>query len=299
MFMRFVEKDFKPVIKFCTYNIDQAVREEQYENTKWNVREPKILELIKEMNADIYCLQELRCLKGCPTPEEFLIKIKGYKFVVGFRNPSGLAFGNAIVYNPKKLYLSKYEIKWLSDTPDEPSDNWSKDGRGAIVLCAQFYVVKDEKVVENIEPFWVFNTHFLLEEDIKTKSSIVLTKIISMYKGKFILSGDFNFFWDKEGDKQRNILADFIDVGKNAKTLKGSTNNSTFIGYEQDEFKSSLTEMKSRLDHIFTSKDMVTENPIIYTRSLYYKDMKEDIENELTHRNYPSDHLPIVTDIKF
>lgn len=297
-------------LTFLTFNIDMAVREEKVTKTKFINRSNKIKELIESIGADIVNLQELRQLQNTPTPDEFLTTFKNYKYVLQRRNPSDLAFGNAILYNSKKVFPVETMTKWLSDTPNEPSDTWSKDGvgRGAICFGVKFYHVVDEKVVKNMKPFWVFNTHFLLEEDIKTNSAKVLVDIISDCAGKlpWILSGDFNFFWDRDGDKQRKILIDsgMIDVGKDALTCGGKKVEGTFIGYDIDDFKSPLlgeeNALLSRLDHIFIPECCISfSNPILYTRSHFFDTIEEDIKRELTHRDYPSDHLPILVDFKF
>ena len=91
--------------------------------------------------------------------------------------------------------------RWLSDTPDVVSDSWSvaaggSCGFGYVVMGTQFMFVKNGLLVDNVDPFWVFNTHFSLDEDVKTKSSKnnngksnsipTISKIIINVSGKII-----------------------------------------------------------------------------------------------------------------
>ena len=98
---------------------------------------------------------------------------------------------------------------------------------------------------------------------------------------------------DKDSEKQRQILTStFKDLGKGAKTLGGKSVEGKFIGYEHDTFKADLNNMKSRLDHVLCSKNVVGINPTLYTKT-----MLDQEPVELTTRDYPSDHLPIVIDL--
>ena len=155
--------------------------------------------------------------------------------------------------------------------------------------------MEEGKIVANLPPFWVFNVHFGLEEDLKTKSCHKLLEIVKdATKGQeFIICGDFNFFPDRDGNKQRAILtAELKDLGRGAKTLSGKECEGTFVGYEHDEFKADLKNMISRLDHIFASTKVTGHSPVLYTKTML------DVEPvELTTRDTPSDHLPLFINI--
>ena len=282
-------------LKLLQYNVDQAVREEAFEKTKWVNRSCRVKALIKEVDADIVCLQEFRLLPGVDEmPEQFLASFR-YRFVIDYRNASPMAFGQAILYDPKKFYALKTVKKWLSATPDVISDIC---GHGSIVSGVQFCRVHDGKVISDAAPFWVFNTHFGLQEELKTQSCHVILKIVEELVPEdqcALICGDFNFFPDRDGNKQREILtAKWTDFG-NAVTLSGKPLEGTFVGYEHDEFKADLNNMVSRLDHVFGCGHIGTftlaKNPVLYTKT-----MLEVEPEELTTRDYPSDHLPLVVE---
>jgi len=292
--------NFVNKFKIMTYNVDQAVREEKYENTRWMNRKSRVVSLIKEVDADIVCLQEMRQLPDSVTPNQFLAEFDQYFYEIGYRNSSTLAFGQAILYKPTKFYPMQIVKKWLSETPDKVSDTFAKKaggttGFGYIVLGVQFVPTTNNRIIQNAKPFWVFNTHFGLEEELKTKSCFVLKDIIAetSFGQEFVLCGDFNLFPDRDGAKQRDILCNWKytmqDLGKGAKTLSGRQVEGTFVGYEHDEFKADLGNMVSRLDHVFSSTGIVGTEPTLYTKT-----MLDQEPEELATRKYPSDHLPLV-----
>lgn len=293
---------FSSNFRLLQYNVDQAMREEQFEDTKWNNRYSRVTSLINDVDADIVCLQEMRKLPGTISVSQFLSSLSKYQYEIGYRNPSLLSFGQATLYKPEKVYPLQTVKRWLSDTPETVSDTWALNaggstGFGYLVLGTQFVAVKEGKVVTNAEPFWVFNVHFGLEEDLKTKSCHKLLEIVTaITKGQhFVICGDFNFFPDRDGNKQRAILTEKLqDLGKGAKTLGGRLVEGTFIGYEHDQFKADLTNMVSRLDHVFGSEGVIGKEPTLYTKTM----LPEEPE-ELTTRKYPSDHLPLRLEVTF
>lgn len=282
---------YNPIFKVMSYNIDNAFREEEYDKTKWNNRSPKVIKIINEANPDIVCLQELRDLPGTSV-NRFLSKFNQYHFVIARRNPSTFAFGQATLYKREKAFPLISFPEWFTPTLEEASDAGNN-----MVLCTKFSLVHNEEILKNISPFWVFNTQFGIDEQIKTKSCYRLLEIIekNAKKDPYIVCGDFNFFPDKDGDAQRAILTkNMQDLGKNAQTLAGKKVEGTFIGYEHNQFKANLENMVSRLDHIFGSKTVQKVGPAI----LYTKTMLDKEPEELTTRDYPSDHLPLIVKLK-
>ncbi len=221
---------------------------------------------------------------------------------LAYRNSSQLSFGQAILFKRDKFYAQEKIKRWLSDTPECISDTWAEKksgttGFGYVVLGVKFIPVAEGKIVKGAKPFWVFNVHYGLEEDLKTKSCHKMVEIIDDVAGDlpFIIAGDFNFFPDRDGDKQRSILTEhFKDLGKGAKTFLGNRHvEGTFVGYEHDAFKADLKNMVSRLDHVFGSKSVNTKGHVI----LYAKTMLQNEPDEFTTRSYPSDHIPLFTTI--
>jgi len=301
-----VPADFKCRFKYATYNVDMAIREEKVEETRWMNRESRVKELIDDIDADIISLQEMRSLPNSISVNKWLGTFDKYFYSVEYRNPSELSFEQCILYKPSKFYQDRVVKRWLSDTSNELSDTWAIDsagttGFGYIVMGIRFLPVSGGKVTIKISEsnsptngaFWVFNTHFGLEENLKTRSAKKLVEVTKeIARGEpFIISGDFNFFPDLDGDAQRKIITDsgLIDAGRGAITLTGKEIEGTFVGFDHDNFKADLNNMVSRLDHIFCTKDFDYDQCKLWTKTML------DVEpEELTTRNYPSDHLPLV-----
>lgn len=304
--------NFNPELKIETYNTDKSNREEQHINTQWINRMERVKAMIDSHEADIVCLQEMREIEGAPSDARFLSQFDQYRFVIGYRNPSfpspaapkETAFAQATLYNYKKMFPLQSFSKWLSDTPDVPSDTWAPNpatARGAMVLCTQFQLTYQGRIVKNTSPFWVFNVHFELGEEEKTKSCYKLLEIIdSVAKGQpYIVCGDFNFFPPNliptsRGKEQREILTQVMkDLGKDALTPSGRFIEGTFVGYEHDKFKADLNEIITRTDHIFGSQTVEKiGEALVDTRT-----MRDPEPQELTTRDLPSDHLPLIVTV--
>jgi len=293
-------------LRFATYNVDQAMREEAHDYSKWNVREDRVRALIRKIDAHIITLQEMRSLPDAThTVNQFLGTFTQYRYAIAYRNASSLSFGQATLYDPKHYYMLRTETRWLSDDPTVLSDTFSttahgSTGFGTIVLATQFVAVRNGCVVRGAAPFWVFNVHFALAEDVKTKSCGALLRIVEELAGSgdgaqhVIIAGDFNFFPDRDGSHQRAILTEVLhDAAKGALTSQQQRAiEGTFVGYEHDAFHGPIPSPTSRLDHVFISRTGIT---VQGSATLHTETMLESGEpDELTERNsLPSDHLPI------
>ena len=231
----------------------------------------------------------------------FSVLVNQYRYIIEYRSPLLTTFGQAFLYKPEKLYPMKTEKKWLSDTPDIVSDTWSicpagSSGWSYIIVGTKFLTVQDGKIVTPMQALWVYNVHLGLEEEFKTKACYKMIDIVKDLSNNepYIVTGDFNLFPDRDGSQQRNILTqEWLDLGKDAVTLSGKHVEGTFVGYEHDEFKADLVNMVSRLDHIFSSRQIEKlGNSILYTKT-----MLKNEPAELMTRLYPSDHLPLIVDI--
>lgn len=298
-------------ITLLQWNVDQAVREEQHEETKWINRADRVVALIREVDADVVCLQELRHLPGNETPAQFLSRFADvYDYELRMRNPSNMSFGQAVLFKKDKFFKSDTIVRWLSSTPEVPSDDFSVKspgscGFGTTVMGVKLWSRLGPSVRLDRKPLWVFNTHFALDEGVKTRSCHALVKIMEETIARdapFVVCGDFNFFPDRDGDKQRAILCETMkDAAKGAVTVQSGTPlEGTFVGYEHDEFKASLvpSERISRLDHVFCHQGdavMSVTDPILYNKTMLPTGEPE----EFGTRKLPSDHLPVVVTVRW
>ena len=290
---------YSRLLKLAQDNVDNAVRSEGSELTRWFNRHNRVQRSIDLQNADIVCLEELRELDDRLPVKQFLAKLSKYNHVFNKRNPSKFAFGQAILYDPNKLFLLDSFSRWLSDTPNEVSD-FTEGGFGSMVLCAKFQHVENGKIIQNMQPLWVFNVHFPLGEEEKTKCCYKLLEIINELAGNepYVVLGDFNTFPDRDGFKQRAILsAKMQNLTDHLFTESGMKVSGTFVGTDLDQFKSKfpLEENMAQLDYIYTSKDLerADDHATVIART-----MLEEEPQELSTRNFPSDHLPVVARIR-
>lgn len=285
---------------FCSYNVDMSFREEKFEETTWERRMHKIERFINESGYDVISLQEMRQLAGHVDPIEWLSQFENYNFVCMRRNPDKLAFGQAVLYKKDRFFLVESLQRWYSSTPEVPSDDWTfelegKHGYGSTFIGVKLCCV-DGRDVELGSEFWVFNTHFnCFNEIIKTRSVEMLREMLpTIASGKpFILSGDFNFFPDKDGHQQLQNLSTIGTRVTGFQTESGRVIEGTFVGYEQDEFKTpDPKNPHSILDNIILS-GFGWSDPKTSTKTF------EDVEpDELSERNkLPSDHLPLIVTV--
>lgn len=64
------------------YNVDMAVREENFTNTKWINRKGQVINKINTLKPSIACLQEMRHLDGNDTINQFLAAFTNYKYII-------------------------------------------------------------------------------------------------------------------------------------------------------------------------------------------------------------------------
>ena len=299
--------------------MDNAVREEREETTKWANRKERVAALVAKYAPDIVCFQELRDLPNNERAIQYLASSRfgSYRFEMAFRNPSPLPFAQAILWNPAKFFALQTVRQWISSTPNEVSDSVTS-GKGAqtspgyLLLGVQFQFVHQNKIVRDVDgnshPFWIFTTHLGMEEDCKTASCKLLGDIIRQrilvgdrVGQPFVLAGDLNLFPDRDADLQRRILREehgMFDLGQQrmVSSQTGRDVGGTFVGFEHDAFRApDMSNLTSRLDHVWTSDERVQllEPLLVLTES-----MLEPEPAELTTRNLPSDHLPLLAKLE-
>lgn len=146
-----------------------------------------------------------------------------------------------------------------------------------IVLAVELESVKTGR------RFWLCTTHLGLEEQEKDASVAYLASMFRRFLDageSFLCTGDYNFFDDRDGKKQRSVLTNVAQDA--AYPLRNASG--TFMGFSHDEFARPFDAM-SRLDHVFYG------GPVECQPAAVYGDMEL-----VKQRQYPSDHLMIVLD---
>jgi len=249
----------------------ETVRVMSFNVCGWNYKNLKHLaaKTILTYNPDVVGLQECSydCYKGLTKD------LPDYTFVgVGRENGkldknSGESCG--ILYKTDKFTLVDSGTFWLSETPDTPSKGWDAD---YIRICT-WVILKNN---ETGEEFAHVNTHLENIDDgtgkeaLEKGAQMVVDKALS-FDMPVIVIGDMNF---EKGTAYYNtfVNAGFRDAqDAAANTMDGPT-------YHGDP-----TE---HIDYVFVNGHI--------TEVITYKLVEDQFDGQ-----YPSDHYPIYTDLKF
>jgi endonuclease/exonuclease/phosphatase family metal-dependent hydrolase len=213
---------------------------------------------LKEVDADIYCLQELNEKDNEFQRIKSELGLEGY---LGTTETIHGTQGNAI--------LSKYPIlhsknSYIKD-PKEFSSNFSDEARKYIETTLDI----------NGKELTVGTTHMsytkaFKENDLRREESHKLLEQISKHKSSYLFSGDLNLIENSELVKT---------LEKKLKHAGPNYSEKTWATKEFDYGNFKVNSLDYRLDYVFTTNDIKVVNTKI---------VKTDY----------SDHLPILTEIK-
>ncbi len=255
--------------KLMTYNIRLDV-ESDGEN-RWSNRKDFFTSQIQFYEPDILGVQEAK-------PNQVIDianALSAYSYVGIGRDGVGQGESSNIYYKKDRFEVLKSNTFWLSETPDIISKGWD----AAFNRVCTYALFKDLKTKKT---FWVFNTHLdHVGELAKTNGILLILSKIAALNTKddtAIFMGDFN---SKPTDNRiialKKVMNDTRDISEN----KPFGPLGTFNGFKQNE---PVTE---RIDYIFISK----KSNLKVSKYAVLSDSKD--------LRYPSDHLPVYTEISF
>lgn len=262
----------------------------------WHNREPRIIALIKDVNADIIGLQECIDLPGEPILK-FLHKLKslGYDFEI-FTD----MYGNndkqlkvVTLWKRDSIYKHSSYTRWLSPQcqDSKPAVEWhQKVARPVGVSCFMH--------MHSNKPMWIWNTHLGHSEFEKEMSCNLLIDLIAERTASdhaVVLLGDFNLF--KKSERLRYILTHnakcpLQDLGREATTILDSrTMPNTFVSSSIDSIQLPPGSIGDRLDYQFGYRVSLDGPARIWNKTML------DVEPPYLQQPdvFPSDHLPLVT----
>jgi endonuclease/exonuclease/phosphatase family metal-dependent hydrolase len=181
---------------------------------------------------------------------------------------------SAIFFRKDRFTLLKNGDFWLSQTPDQPSLGW--DATCCNRICSWVYLT-DKKSGKN---FYFFNAHFDHQGKIARveSSKLILQRIASIAGNEpVIFSGDLN--GDQQSEPYKILDSSEIIHDSFRQVNFPYSNNGTFNGFGSNLFSSSI------IDHIFVSHHFLTD--------------RWGILSDTFHGKYPSDHFPVVAQVKF
>jgi len=255
-------------LKVMTYNIRLSLESDK-ENS-WDNRKEEALALMNYYHPDYFGVQEA-------VPQQMTdikTNLKDYDYVgVGRDDGKNQGEYSAIFYDKTKLEVTKSGTFWLSETPEKPSKGW--DAAYNRVCTYAFFKIK-----KTGKQFLAMNLHFDHVGDVARVNSakLILEKIKELNPENLplTLTGDFNLTDNSEPIK---IISKSLDNAfyHSKKPHYGPVG--TFTAFDVN------TVPKERIDYIFVKGFDVFSNRTINDRR----------ENLL----YPSDHFPILAEIKF
>ena len=252
-------------IKVMTYNI-------RYDNpgdgiNAWPKRIEKVTALIRKHNPDVIGVQE-----ALHHQLQDLVRVLPDYSYVGVGRDDGKEKGeySAILFRNSRFGLLSDSTLWLSETPHVPGSKSWDAAITRLVTIARFF---DKELKTD---FIVLNTHFdHIGKEARLNSGAHIAGIVANSRSKveipILVTGDFNC--ERSEEAYRNVtIKDLVD------TKPANDSTGTFCGFEVGKM-----ECKP-IDYIFYTKEWLLKNYQVIT------------ENDGT--NYPSDHLPVMTEFE-
>ena len=256
----------KPM-NIITYNIRYNTSSDK-ENA-WPNRRTEVMNLLKLHKADIFSVQEALYDQIMDLKDG----MAGFDYV-GVGRDDGNINGefSAIYYNSDLYALIENGTFWLSETPNVPSKSWD----AALNRICTWVRLKEK---ETRKTFYIFNTHFdhIGVKARKESALLILKKIgeIAGRKDPVILTGDFNL---KPEEKPLVLIRQKL---KDARQISETVPTGPIGTFNDFDFASKL---ENRIDYIFLNKMVEVKKYTVITDS--------------KNNRYPSDHLPVLAEIK-
>ena len=252
------------VVKLMTYNIRLDTKEDGI--NQWNYRKKGLIALIKKLNPDILGIQE-----GLPNQISYLSKqLDGYSLIGEGREGENNGEYCAIYYKNKKFKLEKGETFWLSETPEIPSIGWD----AALKRIATVGVFK---ALNSNRKLVVYNSHFdHIGKIAREKSVDVILNHIEgneYFKNELVFMGDLN---STPNELSIKLMKEVFDDSFEKFAIKKPYG--TYNGFD------SKSDLSKRIDYIFTKNMSISK----------YERISEKLPNGL----WPSDHFPVLIEIK-
>lgn len=243
-----------------TWNIRRTTTADKG-NREFKKRSGKIVELIKEADPDIICMQEATSSQI----SFFKKKLHGMSVVYEYRDEKRSPESCPVFYNSDRFELISSETFWLSDTPEKMSKTWEAD---YYRICTA--VKLKDKLTGN--ELAVFNTHIdYKSEDTKLKSVDLINEKAGNFNCPIVLTGDFNSVPASSAIERTKVY--FTEAGEG----KPDGGKITFNNY--------LGDGQKKIDYVFYKGNIESSGYSVIDRTY--------------GRIIPSDHYPIKADFTY
>lgn len=256
-------------LKVMTYNIRLDVASDG-ENS-WPNRKNYFTSQIQFYEPDVFGIQE-----ALPNQVvDIATALPEYNYIGIGRENDGKGESSNIFYKKEHLKILSNATFWLSETPDKVSRGWD----AACNRVCTYALFEDKK---NKQLFWVFNTHLdHMGEVARTKGiELILRKMKALNTKKYpiLFMGDFN----SEPTTEliialKKVMSDTREISEN----KPFGPSGTFNDFKHSEPVTLL------FDYIF-----ISPNTTLKVKKFAVLSDSKDLR-------YPSDHLPVYTELSF
>lgn len=256
------------------------------EERSWESSKRAVAQQIVDIDCDILGMQEVTSV--CRDDLAKLVKkVGGKKYKLWWVNtyPEGhrSVVGNAVFYDKKRFKLSQQKIYYFSPTPKVISKGWDEKRYYRASLTT---VVTDKKSGKR---FFLFATHGPLKKEANANAGRLLVEWDKSYNAEALPSiavGDMNARPEQAFHKA--MCAHFEDCALVAKEKVGPIG--TFNSASGSD--KNLTLPNRRIDHIYIHS---TEKGKFEVERYEVITKKYEIGGV---EHYPSDHCPVVVDLK-
>lgn len=254
--------------QFATFNIRWDNPGD--EGNLWRDRLPHVVSLIKFHQIGLFGTQETLVHQLKQINEGL-----GY-LSIGVGRDDGKEKGefSPIHYDPKQYQLEDSGTFWLSPTPDSPSKGWDAS-LNRICTWGRFKDKSGKK-------FYVFNVHYdhIGQQAREESSKLLIAKVkeINSKNLPVILMGDFNVTPDNAAYTTITSDPNWKDA-RLVSEIPAYGPKGTFSAFDWDRMPDGI------IDHIFVQGKIQV--------------IRHGILTDNYGKKYPSDHFPVMAEIKF
>jgi endonuclease/exonuclease/phosphatase family metal-dependent hydrolase len=250
-----------------TYNVHHAALDEK--GRSWDRRRAPVARRLRQAQPDIICLQECAGQQHA----ELAAELPGYEWVCVADSP-GTGEHNPIGYSTD-LQLRGADTTWLSESGERGSVGW--DGGYPRVLSRAQFSHRPTGLV-----FSAYNTHFdHLGARARFRSAgLVRDRVDSLPDERpAVVAGDFNA--EPGTDAYQQLVCDEYD----RQLLDARTDAARTAGPETTFTDFTTLKPDREVDHVFLSPEFDVAS---YT-----------VDTTRAAEQFPSDHLPVVTEFSY
>ena len=250
----------------------------------WAARKANVAEVVKTHGFDVFGIQEALYNQQ----NDLISLLPSYSFYFVGRNNGITGEAVGVGYDPVKFILLDKGRFWLSDTPDTPSNslNWNGMDRNRVAAWVHLSDAVTEKEFYVLSTHLEVNNHGIKYDGVREKSAELIInrmKSINTTSAPVFVLGDLNPAAADEAALElfRAEYQDTFRVADEKGTRKGP--KGTFQGFNVE--KDLNTETSFPGDYIFCSKGVEVRS---------FEAITDTFDD-----TYPSDHLPVVTEVSF